>query len=68
MSSVIFELMPDEIAIRRMEHAKSELMFSAKPRLNPEGQCLLAVTGESDLQQLWQVSQKALDGLFFVFD
>lgn len=64
-SSVVFDLMADEIRVRTVNPDKP--LFSAKPRLNREGDCLLCVTGESELQQIWQVSQKALDDLFFGF-
>jgi hypothetical protein len=39
-------------------------LFSAKPYLNHEGECLLQI-GETDPLHIWQVSRKALEPLFF---
>ena len=64
-SHIAFELTADEIIVRSGDPHK--ILFSAKPRLNKEGDCLLCVSGEQELMQLWQVSQKALDDFFFGF-
>lgn len=63
VSSVVFELVSDEIKVRAVN--PDRFLFSAKPRLSAAGECLFNVTGETELQHLWQVSQKGLDNLFF---
>lgn len=63
---IVFELMSGEIKVRQMLPERRDL-FSARPILNSEGMCLLEITGERELQRLWQVSRRALDDLFFGF-
>jgi len=58
--AVVFELTPVSIVVRE---GKSKELFSAKPRLSDTGECMLEVDGQ--LYQLWQISQKALEDLFF---
>lgn len=65
VSSVVFELLADEINVRTVNPDHN--LFSARPRLNSTGDCMMHVTGEAELQHLWQVSQKALDSFFFGF-
>lgn len=64
-STVIFELLADRIRVSRMKERNSEPapFFTAAPNLNRDGECLLDVDGEPN--QLWQVSRKALEDLFF---
>jgi hypothetical protein len=64
-ATVVFHLRDSEIAVTRSLHptARSELAFSAKPCFTAEGDCVLEVDGVP--LQLWQVSRKALEPLFF---
>ena len=57
---VVFELSSAAIIVRE---GQSKEMFSAKPRLSEAGECMFQV-GES-LYKLWQISQRALEDLFF---
>lgn len=59
-STIVFELTGGIIQVRQgPEHA----LFSAKLRLDEDGECLLEVNGRG--LKLWQVSRKALEDLFF---
>jgi len=60
VSTVVFELFPAEISVR---HGRDTKLFSARPRLNDDGECMLEVDGQA--LRLWQVSRKALEDLFF---
>jgi hypothetical protein len=60
LRSVVFELSSAAIFVRE---GQSKEMFSAKPRLSETGECLLEVDGQ--LYKLWQISQRALEDLFF---
>lgn len=63
-ASVVFELQENGIAVRRITPARApEPIFTAKPSLTPEGECLLEV-GRQQLRP-WQVSRLALEDLFF---
>ena len=67
-SAIVFELEGDRITVKdRTDRSNlaGQLLFHAKPDLNQEGECLLEVDGVP--LKLWQVSRKALDGLFFRF-
>jgi hypothetical protein len=65
---VVFFLSANEIQVREVDMVgKERPLFSAKPVLTPGGDCLLVVEGLSDMLELWQVSRKALDDLFFRF-
>jgi hypothetical protein len=59
--SVAFELTPDGISVKEVRPEKN--LFSATPNFTLDGECLLAVNGEP--MQLWQVSQMALEKVFF---
>jgi hypothetical protein len=58
--NVVFELSSGVIAVRE---GPNRALFAARPRLSDEGECLLEVDGH--LLRLWQISQKALEDLFF---
>jgi hypothetical protein len=60
LRNVVFELTSTAIIARE---GQSKQLFSARPRLNETGECLLEVDGS--LYKLWQISQKALEDLFF---
>ena len=63
---VVFELEPGRIVVtRKTANIDDKTLFSAAPSLNEQGQCLLEVAG--DQLQLWQVSRRALEDLFFEF-
>jgi hypothetical protein len=63
--AVVFDLLPNEIRVRDARTEKT--MFSAKPTLNAEGECLIEIAGLGDPIRLWQFSSKALENLFFGF-
>ena len=60
VETVVFELVSNGIHVRR---GKDTSVFTATPVLDARGDCRLEVSGES--LELWQVSRKALEGLFF---
>lgn len=60
VTNIVFELSPGAITVKQ---GPDKPLFSARPRLSETGECLLEVDGT--LYQLWQVSQKALEDLFF---
>jgi hypothetical protein len=67
-SVIVFELEQDKITVKdRTDRSNlpGQMLFNATPSLNEEGECLLEVSGVP--LKLWQVSRKALDGLFFRF-
>jgi hypothetical protein len=62
--TVVFELKDDAIVVTaRDQTGNGKPLFSAKPSLKPDGQCMLDIDGEPCF--LWQVSRKALEALFF---
>jgi hypothetical protein len=65
---IVFELERDRITAKdRTDRSNlaGQLLFHATPGLNEEGECLWTVDGVS--LKLWQISKKALEGLFFGF-
>jgi len=56
---IVFELAGAVINISKEETA----LFTARPSLMTDGKCRLEVDGET--LELWQVSRKALEALFF---
>lgn len=62
VAGVVFELTQQGIAVR-VADARQVVLFTAKPSMLADGRCLLEVDGQS--LELWQVSQKALESLFF---
>lgn len=66
VDTVVFELRKHEItAVSKDAAGKATPILTAKPNLNRDGECFLAV-GAQDLR-LWQVSRMALEDLFFEF-
>ncbi len=61
--SVVFELRATDI-VAVLPH-KSKTLFYAHAVLDEAGECLIEIEGDPDLKRPWQVSQKALDDLFF---
>jgi hypothetical protein len=59
---VVFELLGGKIAIG---HGQNSTMFMATPSLLSDGECRLEVAGEPEPLELWQISRKALEDLFF---
>ena len=64
-TSVVFEFSSDSINVTQRIGMEVKPLFEAKPGLNHDGECLLEVDGNP--LKLWQVSRKALEGLFFNF-
>jgi hypothetical protein len=62
--SVVFEVAANCIAVKKGGPNGKEL-FTAKPFLLQNGMCKLEVKGEPEPLELWQVSRKALEDLFF---
>ena len=61
---VVFELVDGAItATAKDARGNGTQLFKAKPSLEPNGACKLEVDGEG--LELWQVSRKALEPLFF---
>lgn len=61
---VIFERASGAIVVTaKFAGSDERQLFSAKPSLEPNGDCRLEVNDES--LELWQVSRKALEDLFF---
>ena len=60
-NAVVFELTPTEIRVK--DSRTEQHLFSARPSLVIVGECLLEIDGQP--YQLWQVSRKALEDLFF---
>jgi hypothetical protein len=58
--NIVFELERSHITVRRGLEA---VLFTAKPRLDDNGDCILDVNDQP--LQLWQVSRKALEDFFF---
>jgi hypothetical protein len=58
--NVVFELVGGEIRVRK---GTDRIMFSARPTLDDEGNCLLQI--EDTRLRLWQVSRRGLEDLFF---
>jgi hypothetical protein len=58
-AAIVFELSATEIRVREAE----KTLFVARPSLERDGKCRLEVDG--DPLELWQVSRKALEELFF---
>ena len=63
LRSVVFELISGEIVTKK--GPENSVLFSAVPSLNRNGECLLEIEGDS--YELWQVSRRALESLFFGF-
>jgi len=64
--SVVFELTTMGISASSVEmRGQSQQLFLAKPSFLASGECKLQIDGESEPLELWQVSRKALEGLFF---
>lgn len=61
--SVVFELIKQGIAAKLGRAGKQ--LFVARPALTKTGDCKLRIEGEPEPLELWQVSQKALEDLFF---
>lgn len=63
--AVIFEIRGGELVVAKREPDRAEQdMFTAAPMFGADGRCRFQVVGGSALE-LWQVSHRALDGLFF---
>lgn len=67
-SNIVFELSSTEIIVRRglsspVSPGRPQALFSARPNLNVDGECVLEVDGKP--LELWQVRRKALEELFF---
>ena len=63
--AILFERLANEIKIR--DGRKDKHLFSARPVLNADGECMMEIVGESEQRPMWQISRKALDDLFFGF-
>jgi hypothetical protein len=61
--SIVFELVDAGIAVKQGPTEKRLLI--ARPTLDLDGECRLAIDGERDGLELWQVSRRALEALFF---
>jgi hypothetical protein len=64
--NVMFKRTPMGMAVDALvvdQETSPRPMFTASVSLGPEGRCRYVVDGQP--LELWQVSQKALDGLFF---
>jgi hypothetical protein len=62
---IVFELTRNEIKVRQAVPNPQAELFTAKPVLTANGKCLLEISGQTEPFELWQVSRKALDDLFF---
>ena len=63
--SVVFEMTPSGITVKAGGH-ETRPSFKAKPVLLRLGECQLEIEGEeSEPLELWQVSRRALENLFF---
>ena len=61
---VVFERIKGSITVAAVDPKGNEVpLFAATPSLAPDGDCKLEVNGDS--LELWQVSRKALEPLFF---
>lgn len=62
---IVFELVPDRV-IRVRTSRGSQDLFACQPALQPDGACKLTVDGERGAPlELWEVSRRALERLFF---
>jgi hypothetical protein len=61
--SIAFELLRRGISVKDVRTGKQ--LFFAVPELTEAGDCKLHIEGEPNLLELWQVSRKALEALFF---
>lgn len=64
--AIVFELLPSRGIQVTRSHAQRPLFF-AKPALQPDGACKLEIDGDTNAAplELWQVSRRALEDLFF---
>lgn len=66
---VVFALGATEIAVEDVDAVgKKRSLFTARPVLTVEGDCRLELSGDPQPKELWQVSRKALEDLFFSFE
>lgn len=63
VAGVVFELTPATIDVRASTQDGPKAMFSTTPSFDAVGTCRLEVDGQP--LELWQVSRKALEDLFF---
>lgn len=61
--SVVFDLTDRGIAVKSGSNGKP--LFLAKPFLLQSGECKLEIEGVAEPLELWQVSRKGLEELFF---
>lgn len=66
--NIVFELSSTEIVVRHglstpFGSGTPKPLFSARPHLGEDGECMLEVDGRP--LELWQVQRKALEDLFF---
>lgn len=61
--NVVFQADDSGIHVDTGNANERTLLFSAKPSFGPTGNCRLEIDGVP--LELWQVSQRALEGLFF---
>ena len=61
--SVVLERMSNRIEVRAGYQQMP--MFTAVPSLDASGSCRLHIKGDTEPSELWQVSRKALEDLFF---
>jgi hypothetical protein len=67
--TVAFDLAPQEIRVRQVDMVgKEKPLFAARPVLTEEGNCRLELSGDPQPKDLWQVSRRALQDLFFGFE
>lgn len=65
--NVVFERTIGGIEVRMLKRARDEqALFTAKPSLSAEGECRLEI--DYLPMELWQVSRRALEDLFFRYD
>ena len=62
--NVVFERAANCIIVKK-GGTNGKQLFTAKPFLLQNGMCKLEVQGETEPLELWQVSRKALEDLFF---
>jgi hypothetical protein len=63
-SGVVLELQSNELVVTAVSPEGSDkALFTGSPRLWPDGHCRFEVNGHP--LELWQVSQRALEHLFF---